>query len=167
MSKIGIKQYFSADFSFDLSSFIPVFHKWIQTDAISDHIMIDVADYSHIPDGPGIMLICHEGNFSIDQEDRPGLLYIRKQPVVGDLGQQLKSIIKILANAQKLLSKDPHIQGDFSDQFSVITNDRLRFPNNEESQIELKEKIESTFNVETKIPSTYPGSRLSVNVSGL
>ena len=36
--------------------------------------LIDVADYSHVPDGPGVMLVAHEGFFSLDQENhQPGL----------------------------------------------------------------------------------------------
>ena len=44
--------------------------------------MVDVADYKHMIDGPGIMLISHEGNFSIDLQDgEVGFMYIRKQPL--------------------------------------------------------------------------------------
>ena len=49
----------------DIESFVPLFHNWIQEDRIPNHTMIDVANYKHIPDGPGIMLITHEGNFSL------------------------------------------------------------------------------------------------------
>ena len=61
LSPKGIVAYSSRDY-------IPLFHGWIQEKIIPDHLLIDVADYSHIPDGPGIMLIAHEGHFSLDQE---------------------------------------------------------------------------------------------------
>ena len=96
MYKIGLKRMFSV-FNVDLELFIPVFHEWIQKDTISNHIMVDVADYKHIPDGPGIMLIAHEGNFSIDLENgEVGLQYIRKQPLKNDVINNIHEIKSIL-----------------------------------------------------------------------
>jgi hypothetical protein len=36
----------------DLEAVIPVFHRWIQ-EQIFDELLLDVANYSHVPDGPG------------------------------------------------------------------------------------------------------------------
>ena len=33
---------------------IPVFHRWIQ-ERVHPEMLIDVADYRHVPDGPGVM----------------------------------------------------------------------------------------------------------------
>ena len=62
---------------------IPVFHRWIQEQALPGHLLIDVADYAHVPNGPGTVLVSHEANVHLDREDGVGLLYIRKQPVDG------------------------------------------------------------------------------------
>src|SRR5258707_522581 len=51
------------------SELVPVFHSWIQTHAVADHLPIDVADYQHVKDGPGTLLITHEANFSLDGDD--------------------------------------------------------------------------------------------------
>ncbi len=40
-----------------LDDFIPLFHRWIQEQAIDGHLLIDVHDYSHIQQGPGILLV--------------------------------------------------------------------------------------------------------------
>ena len=69
LQKFGVKLFFNTNGSFDSKDFIPVFHNWIQDKVVPNHLLIDVADYSHIPDGPGVMLIAHEGNFSLDQEN--------------------------------------------------------------------------------------------------
>ena len=98
MYKIGVKRMFSV-FNADLELFIPVFHEWIQKDLILNHVMVDVADYKHILDGPGIMLISHEGNFSIDLENgKVGFLYIRKQPLKKDIIENIQEIKSILNN---------------------------------------------------------------------
>jgi hypothetical protein len=70
--------------------FIPVFHRWIQTRAL-DEVLIDVADYSHVHDGPGVLLICHEANYAIDVIDgRPGLVYARKREVTGSWKERVR-----------------------------------------------------------------------------
>src|SRR5439155_26999201 len=61
---------------------VPIFQSWIQMHAIEDHLAIDVADYEHVPDGPGTVLVTHEANFALDNTGgRPGLLYQRKQQI--------------------------------------------------------------------------------------
>ena len=45
-----------------LEPLIPVFHGWIENQVAKDELLIDVADYSHVPAGPGIVLIGHEAN---------------------------------------------------------------------------------------------------------
>src|SRR5260370_7897028 len=63
----------------DLGDAIPVFHRWIQ-EHVGPEMLIDVADYRHVPNGPGVMLIGHEANYSLDMnKGRLGLLYSRKQ----------------------------------------------------------------------------------------
>jgi hypothetical protein len=37
----------------------PLFHEWIRTDRLPDETFIDVADYSHLKDGPGVVLVAH------------------------------------------------------------------------------------------------------------
>src|SRR5260221_13859166 len=65
--------------SIDQGEAISVFHRWIQ-ERVCPEMLIDVADYRHVPNGPGVMLIGHEANYSLDNtKGRLGLLYSRKQ----------------------------------------------------------------------------------------
>jgi hypothetical protein len=78
-------------------------------------LLIDVHDYSHVHHGPGILLVAHEANLSIDEaEGRRGLVYIRKQPAT------LREIIAAAQEAGKLLG-EPFDAG----KFEVFVNDRL------------------------------------------
>src|SRR5216683_2708414 len=52
-----------------LEPLIPVFHSWIENRAEDDELLIDVADYIHVPAGPGVVLIGHEGNYSFNGQD--------------------------------------------------------------------------------------------------
>ena len=63
LNKFGIKFFAQDADGFAILKLIPVYHRWIQQNALED-LLIDVADYSHVPSGPGVMLIAHEGNYA-------------------------------------------------------------------------------------------------------
>jgi hypothetical protein len=112
--KIGVKLFFTTATK-PLKDYIPVFHGWIQRQVLPGHLLIDVHDYSHVHHGPGILLVAHEANLSVDEaEGRRGLVYIRKQPA------SLPEIIGHARQAAKLLG-EPVDDG----RFEVFVNDRL------------------------------------------
>src|SRR5262245_66172288 len=93
--KLGVK-FFAADpTSVRLDAFIPIFHGWIQRQNLAGHLLIDVHDYSHIHDGPGILLVAHEGNVSIDMSDgRPGRMYYRNTPTAPSPSEHVTTITR-------------------------------------------------------------------------
>ena len=63
----------------DLEPFIGLFHRFIQGGRL-EGLLIDVADYAHVPDGPGVMLIGHDVDYAVDQSGgQTGLLVTRKR----------------------------------------------------------------------------------------
>ena len=124
--KYGVKFFCTNQQDRELTEFIPVFHGWIQRQALPSHLLIDVHDYSHVHHGPGILLVAHEANLSLDEaEVRRGLAYIRKQPAT------LSEIIGYARHAAKLLSDEQGVQFD-TGQFEVFVNDRLAAPSLDE-----------------------------------
>ena len=132
LQRIGIKL-FTEEFSVDQQDFIGVFHRWIQEQSVQDHLLVDVADYSHVQNGPGILLVSHEANINSDETDgRPGLQYLRKQPLSGSFGERLGSVLHTAIVAAQRLEGEPELSGRlrFSrDEFLFIANDRLLAPN--------------------------------------
>src|SRR2546425_7497876 len=125
LHKFGVKIFASNPDVVDIREFIPVFHSWIQKQTIEGHQLIDVHDYSHVPDGPGILLVAHEGNFSMDQGDgRLGLFYYRKRPLEGNFQTKLQSILDTARQACQLLEAEPRLNGiTFKrDEMLVIAN---------------------------------------------
>ncbi|MEI6084510.1 MAG: hypothetical protein WCS70_09435 [Verrucomicrobiota bacterium] len=117
--KFGVKLFITNPAAKPLKDFIPVFHGWIQSQALPGHLLIDVHDYSHVHHGPGILLVSHEANLSLDEaEGRRGLVYIRKQP-----GQLADTIAAAKAAAKKL--SDEHGVQFEACKFEVFVNDRL------------------------------------------
>lgn len=121
-----------AERSVDPRGLVPIFHRWIQTQAV-DGLLIDVADYAHLPEGPGAVLIAHEGNYAFDGgRGRPGLQYSRKHALDGPLAARLEGICRILLKAARLLEDDPAVRGRLAfrgDELELVANDRLLAPN--------------------------------------
>jgi len=136
LSKFAVKFFVADPGAVDLREIIPVFHSWIQKQNFPGHLLIDVHDYSHVPDGPGILLVAHEGNFSLDRQEGPlGLLYYRKRPLDGNAGANLRTVLQAARQACRLLEAEPKLKGiKFrEDEVLVIANDRLLAPNTPEA----------------------------------
>jgi hypothetical protein len=124
----------------DLERLIPVFHSWIQ-DQVFDERLLDVADYRHVHHGPGVVLIGHEGDYSVDNTDgRLGVRYNRKTPLDGSNKDRLKQAARAVLNACQSLEAEPGLNGKlrFNGQdIELFINDRLVAPNREETRKEL------------------------------
>ena len=117
----------------DIRELIPVFHQWIQQQRISEHLLLDVHDYSHVPMGPGILLVGHQGDFNVDLgEGRVGLQYQRKRPQLESETEQLKAAITTLMEASILLESTAFSGGlpkfDLG-TLRITVSDRLSAPN--------------------------------------
>jgi len=136
VQRVGLKLYCADGVAMRPHELVPVFHRWIQQRAV-DQMLIDVADYEHVPDGPGVVLVAHEGNYSIDcAGGAMGLMYYRKQPVDGDLAARLVSLTRTVLQAARLLEQDGALGGRLrfrGDRLELFANDRLRAPNVEAS----------------------------------
>jgi len=121
----------------ELEALIPVFHSWIQNQA-SDELLLDVADYRHVRSGPGVVLIGHQGNYSLDNTDgRLGVRYNRKAPLPGTNQDRLVQAAQAALAASRRLETEPSLAGNI--QFNgreteVFINDRLLAPNTPETR---------------------------------
>ncbi len=86
---------------------IPIFHNWIRAGAL-DKLLIDVVDYSHVPNGPGVMLIAHEGHYGLDLSDgRPGVRWAAKRDPAGPPAQKIAAALSDALRAAQALENDP------------------------------------------------------------
>jgi hypothetical protein len=115
-----------------LEPLIPVFHNWIETQN-GDELLIDVADYTHVPAGPGVVLIGHEGNYSVDNTgNRLGVRYNRKAALDGGNQECLAQAARAALDACRRLEGEPRLDGElrFNGQdIEIFVNDRLIAPN--------------------------------------
>lgn len=128
--------------NFDEASLIGILQGWIRDEKIGG-TLIDVVDYRHVPDGPGIMLVTYETNYMVEHQDFYGLYVQRKW---GDVENQphVEAIADLVAKAAKfgdLLEKEAGVslQGN---TFHYISNDRLNAPNTDEAFAAVKADLE-------------------------
>ena len=144
--QVSAKLYAEEPVDVDPAALIRVFHGWIQNEALADRIMIDVADYSHVPEGPGVLLICHEAHYSFDHADgRPGLRCSLKRRGYREerdpIGEAMLSALRACA----LLQAEPELSGKLrfkTDELYLGVEDRLVAPNTDETFRHVQRQIE-------------------------
>src|SRR5215471_11254487 len=139
LQKINVKILAEAPNKVPLTDFIDIFHGWIQATDGGYH---DVADYSHMQAGLGIVLVAADANVSIDETDgRRGLLYKQKAPLQGSNQEKLRQVVRSALENCLRLEKEPSLAGKIKfrgEETQIAINDRLIVLNTEASLLELK-----------------------------
>jgi hypothetical protein len=143
--RFGVK--FAADAQqLDILKLIPMYHRWIQQSLLAD-LLIDVADYSHVPAGPGIMLIAHEGNYALDETGHErGVLYYSKHPLAGSLPERFALVTAKALKAAQLMCGDAELAGALKvpgNRLQFFANDRLVAPNTDAVYAELEPALKT------------------------
>jgi len=147
LRRLGIKFFCAEGATIPLVEFIPIFHRWIQQ-RLTDTTLIDVADYSHVPQGPGILLAAHQGNYSIDEaRGRRGLAYYQKAlDEDADLGASIERVARRALAVCGRLEAEPELDGRLrfeAGRFELFANDRLLAPNRPEAYDALAPQVEA------------------------
>jgi hypothetical protein len=144
LQKLNVKFFVEQPNPIALTDFIEIFHSWIQA---TDGIYHDVADYSHMQAGPGIVLVANDANISIDESgNRRGLLFSQKAPLAGTNQEKLRTVLRSALENCRKLEAEPALRGKlrFAANEAVISlNDRLLGDNSDETFDAVKGDIET------------------------
>jgi hypothetical protein len=95
----------------EVRRFMPIFQRWIQEDKLPG-VLLDVADYTHVPNGPGMVLVSHEGQYVMDAVGgRLGLLYSHRRGVAGDFEARVTETFRRALRACVLIEDEPSLEG--------------------------------------------------------
>jgi hypothetical protein len=134
---VNVKLFVKNSEDLDLEALISVFHRWIQNQGRGE-LLLDVADYRHVRSGPGVVLIGHQGNYSLDNsDDRLGVRYNRKAVLEGTNRDRLIQATQAALVACRRLETDPQLDGRIQfngREIGVSVNDRLLAPNTPETR---------------------------------
>jgi hypothetical protein len=133
---------------FDLEALVPIFHSWIQDKVFEDRLL-DIADYRHVHNGPGIILIGLEGDYSVDNTDgHLGVRYNRKTAIEGSNRDRLKQAVRAALGACQRLESESSLGGKLrfnGQELEVFVNDRLLAPNTEATRIAARPDFDAFF----------------------
>jgi hypothetical protein len=118
----------------DMEQYVGVFHEWIRQSALGG-MLIDVASYAHVPNGPGVLLIAHEYDYGVRIALGRVELTCRHKRDPGGEGNAPKRCLRQLLQAAQLLESAPKLTEPpafRASDFVFRSNDRLRCPNNAE-----------------------------------
>ena len=109
--------------------------------------IIDLADYAHVPEGPGVLLISHRWQFGMDWAGgAPGLFYSSRKGLSGSLAERLSQALRgLLARSERLLG-EPEMRDAVRPrpgELEVVVNDRLGFPNDDAGDRALRPAVDA------------------------
>ena len=132
--KLDLKVLASRESAAAPEEFIPVFHRWI-TERVLPELLIDVADYSHVHQGPGVLLVGHDAIYAYDESGgEPGLLYSRRRETAPEtagirtLDERLESLLLGAFRACDQIEAEPRLKGRVTfdrHRIELRVNDRL------------------------------------------
>lgn len=146
LQHVNVKIYVDGELSVDPGRFIECFHGWVRDQIMEEEMLIDVADYRHVPAGPGVVLIGLEADYGMDQTgNRYGLRYNRKAPLDSSNRDRLLHALSRAARACRMLETE--FGGDGlkfrRDELELFINDRAFAPNTPETYAACKPEFES------------------------
>jgi len=144
------------------TSLVPVFHDWIRERVVPDELLIDVADYSHVPDGPGVMIIGHQADYAVDRDGgRQGFTYSRKRLGEGEFEARVEDTFRRALRSCVRLEGQAGLGARFGTGEVVFRiQDRLLAPNNEASVAAIRPALDAT------LAKLYPGATAKVDSVG-
>ena len=143
--RVGVKVLVEGQEAFDRARMIEVFHRWIQENRLPG-TLIDVHAYTHVREGPGVLLVAHEWHLRTDEAGgRIGLEYEIKREASGSLAERLREAIVSVLEAAAALEHDT--AGDNPVRFATREmvfrfTDRLAVPATEAAFKEVAGELE-------------------------
>jgi hypothetical protein len=152
--QLSVKLFAEDGADFDQAALIPIFHEWIRRKRLEDRLLIDVADYRHVADGPGVMLVAHEAHYGLDRGGgRLGLLCSRKRDEPGDAAARLREAARDALRACHYLEREPAFPLRFlGGELELRVQSRLLAPNTPETLAAFRPDLEAF------LADLYPGS---------
>ncbi len=148
LQRIGLKIFADPPAQLSLNPFLAIFGRW-RAEASHPAQWVDLADYAHMPQGPGIMLIGKLANFSFDlAQPGPGALYVSKKDLSGSYEDRLRRVMREGFELAARLAAEAEFPTGVRlkrQQLELFFNDRLETPNTDATDGELGPAVGRVF----------------------
>ncbi|GIX05771.1 MAG: hypothetical protein KatS3mg115_0174 [Candidatus Poribacteria bacterium] len=144
LKRIDLKFYAQNPEAIDYPALTEVFIRWSKEDP---NRWLDIADYLHVPSGPGLLLIGNDYHIGVDNhKDRPGFLFSLREPLEGPTEERIAGALRLAIQIGADLEAEETIRVRFGvDPIEFIVNDRMYFPNEPEVYAALEGAIREGF----------------------
>lgn len=115
----------------DHAQLIEAMHAWIREKRVTDDVLIDVADYAHMHEGPWALIVGHYTDFAYDQDWFGAGLQLnikrgpRETPASSVESQIREALSRFKARVSMLQAADPSLADIDESQLRLRLNDRL------------------------------------------
>jgi hypothetical protein len=159
LERIAVK-FFTKTNTVNEAVFIDIFHEWIRFGSVPG-ILLDVADYRHVPQGPGVMLITHEINYAMDHaEGRFGLVAQQKLSHAATRQELILGLLHAAATFAVRLEYSFRVAGRVqfeAGEFEFYSNDRRLLPNTPAAFADLLPDLQAA------AAALYPGRAATIS----
>lgn len=149
LQRISIKIHSEAAASVSLDPFLEIFGRW-RADKTHPAEWLDLADYAHVPKGPGVMLIGVKAMYAFDLADpAPGLLYVTRRGLSGTPEQRIKAALRTALDlAQRITAEKsyPAAAKLRTGSIELRLLDRLLTPNTPATDAAMRPAIDAALN---------------------
>ena len=153
LQKINVKFGIDGPADADWDALLNIFSRWRLEEGEE---ILDLADYSHVPEAPSIILVSKRWQLGVDfsrgtgdsrEGGWAGLFYASRKGLEGDLGARLRSVlVSALEKFQRLAGEKEFPPGVtiLCGELDIAFNDRLLVPNNEPMDALVRPAVEET-----------------------
>ncbi len=146
----------------DLDQFLVIFDRWRKAD---DHPAdwVDLADYAHMPGGPGILIAGKRDTFSVNLNPPGlGLLTSVRSGLEGSLEDRFHEALRRAREFNAAVMAEPEFPAEFSVRegaWEIYVNDRLGFPNTDPTDRLVRPAVAAALGVAPGSLTRDPDSR--------
>ena len=139
---INVKIFAREGSTVDWHLLIPIFHRWIREQALPG-LLLDVADYAHVPAGPGMMIIAHDAHYALDnRQNRLGFLYNRRTAAEGTTQDKIRQAYETALEGARRVEQELGGSIRFDEtSVEIWVNDRILAPNSPEVAAEFEAEV--------------------------
>lgn len=107
----------ASDAPADLAPTIEMFHRFIQRGLV-EGLILDVADYRHVPDGPGVLLVGHDVDYGVTES---AFTTVRKRHAHDDAATQLRDVLRLGLGTLDAIADDGQVGASFDRSRLTVT----------------------------------------------
>ncbi len=153
LQRIDVKLLLDTPPAPNLDPFLAIFDRW-RRDEGHPCDWVDLADYAHMTQGPGILIAGKRDRYSINlNPPGPGLLTSTQSGLRGGLRERFAEALGRARALNAALTAEPEFPADFKPRegcWEIFINDRLGFPNDDAADARVRPAAAAAFGADPR-----------------